>query len=69
MQVSRSARRSTPRGTTGRSASTPADPFSHPTRTFAEAARLLLGHSRADVTQGYAERDQQLAAIVAAKTG
>jgi integrase len=34
-----------------------------------EAAQVLLGHSRADVTQVYAERDQQLAATVAAKIG
>jgi site-specific recombinase XerC len=34
-----------------------------------EAARVLLGHSRADGTQAYAERDQQLAATVAAKIG
>jgi integrase len=34
-----------------------------------EAAQVLLGHSRADVTQIYAERDEQLAANVAAKVG
>src|SRR5262249_48162241 len=34
-----------------------------------EAAQVMLGHSRADVTQVYAERDQQLAAAVAAKIG
>jgi site-specific recombinase XerC len=34
-----------------------------------EAAQVLLGHSRADVTQVYAERNQQLAATVAAKIG
>ena len=34
-----------------------------------EATQVLLGHSRADVTQVYAERDQQLAATVAAKIG
>jgi integrase len=34
-----------------------------------EAAQVLLGHSRADVTQVYAERDDQLAARVAAKIG
>jgi integrase len=34
-----------------------------------EAAQVLLGHSRADVTQVYAERDQALAAEVAAKIG
>jgi integrase len=34
-----------------------------------EAAQVLLGHSRADVTQVYAERDEQLAATVAAKIG
>jgi integrase len=34
-----------------------------------EAAQVLLGHSRADVTQVYAERDLALAAEVAAKIG
>jgi integrase len=34
-----------------------------------EAAQVLLGHSRADVTQVYAERDTALAAAVAAKIG
>ena len=34
-----------------------------------EAAQVLLGHSRADVTQVYAERDEQLAATVAAQIG
>jgi integrase len=34
-----------------------------------EAAQVLLGHSRADVTEVYAERDQRLAATVAAKVG
>jgi site-specific recombinase XerC len=34
-----------------------------------EAAQVLLGHSRADVTQVYAERDEQLAATVATKIG
>jgi integrase len=34
-----------------------------------EAAQVLLGHSRADVTQVYAERNQELAATVAAKIG
>jgi hypothetical protein len=34
-----------------------------------EAAQVLLGHSRADVTQVYAERDEALAATVAAKIG
>jgi len=34
-----------------------------------EAAQVLLGHSRADVTQVYAERDEELAASVAAKIG
>ena len=34
-----------------------------------EAAQVLLGHSRADVTQLYAERDEELAAAVAAKVG
>jgi integrase len=34
-----------------------------------EAAQVLLGHSRADVTQVYAERDEKLAATVAAKIG
>jgi integrase len=34
-----------------------------------EAAQVMLGHTRADVTQVYAERNQQLAATVAAKIG
>lgn len=34
-----------------------------------EAAQVLLGHSRADVTQVYAVRNEQLAATVAAKIG
>ena len=34
-----------------------------------EAAQVLLGHSRADVTQVYAERDSTLAARVAAEIG
>jgi integrase len=34
-----------------------------------EAAQVLLGHSRADVTQIYAERDAALAVRVAAETG
>jgi integrase len=34
-----------------------------------EAAQVLLGHSRADVTQVYAERDHGLAAKVAAELG
>lgn len=34
-----------------------------------EAAQVLLGHSRADVTQVYAERNEELAASVAAKIG
>jgi integrase len=34
-----------------------------------EAAQVMLGHSRADVTQVYAERDEHLAAMVAAKIG
>jgi len=34
-----------------------------------EAAQVLLGHSRADVTQIYAERNEQLASAVAAKVG
>ena len=34
-----------------------------------EAAQVLLGHSRADVTQVYAERNEELAATVAAKIG
>jgi integrase len=34
-----------------------------------EAAQVLLGHSRADVTQVYAERDEELALTVAAKIG
>jgi integrase len=34
-----------------------------------EAAQVMLGHARADVTQVYAERDGALAAAVAAKIG
>jgi integrase len=34
-----------------------------------EAAQCLLGHTRADVTQTYAERDQRLAAEIARKIG
>jgi integrase len=34
-----------------------------------EAAQVLLGHSRADVTQVYAERNEALAAEIAAKIG
>jgi integrase len=34
-----------------------------------EAAQVLLGHSKADVTQVYAERDEALAVSVAAKIG
>jgi integrase len=34
-----------------------------------EAAQVLLGHSRADVTQVYAERNEELAVAVAAKIG
>src|SRR5262249_22751638 len=34
-----------------------------------EAAQVLLGHSRADVTQVYAERDLTLATAVAAEIG
>jgi integrase len=34
-----------------------------------EAAQVLLGHSKADVTQVYAERDVSRAAAVAAKIG
>ena len=34
-----------------------------------EAAQVALGHSSADVTQVYAERDEKLAATVAAKIG
>lgn len=34
-----------------------------------EAAQVLLGHSRADVTQVYAERNEELATTVAAKIG
>ena len=34
-----------------------------------EAAQVLLGHARADVTQVYAERNEELAATVAAKIG
>ena len=34
-----------------------------------EAAQVLLGHSRADVTQVYAARNEELAVSVAAKIG
>lgn len=34
-----------------------------------EAAQVILGHARADVTQVYAERNEELAASVAAKIG
>jgi integrase len=34
-----------------------------------EATQVLLGHARADVTQVYAERDERLAASVAAEIG
>ena len=34
-----------------------------------EAAQILLGHSKADVTQIYAERDMTRAATVAEKIG
>jgi integrase len=34
-----------------------------------EAAQVLLGHARADVTQVYAERDEELATLVAAAIG
>ena len=34
-----------------------------------EAAQVLLGHARADVTQIYAEKNQDLAATIAAKMG
>jgi len=34
-----------------------------------EAAQILLGHSKADVTQVYAERDDNRAAAVVAKIG
>ena len=34
-----------------------------------EAAQVLLGHARADVTQVYAERNEQLAAEIVAKLG
>jgi uncharacterized protein (TIGR02996 family) len=34
-----------------------------------EAAQVLLGHTRADVTQVYAERNEQLAETIAAKIG
>ena len=34
-----------------------------------EAAQILLGHTKADVTQIYAERDMGRAATVAAKIG
>ena len=39
-------------------------------KTFGlEAAQVALGHSRADVTQVYAERDMRLAAGIARKIG
>ena len=34
-----------------------------------EAAQVLLGHSRADVTQVYAERDSALAERIAREVG
>ena len=34
-----------------------------------EAAQVRLGHSKADITQVYAEKDQELAKTVAAKIG
>jgi len=34
-----------------------------------EAAQVLLGHARADVTQVYAERNEELAREVAGKIG
>jgi site-specific recombinase XerC len=34
-----------------------------------EAAQVLLGHSRADVTQVYAERNEELASAIAQKIG
>ncbi|WP_232068416.1 tyrosine-type recombinase/integrase [Gemmata obscuriglobus] len=34
-----------------------------------EAAQVMLGHARADVTQVYAERNEQLAASIAATVG
>jgi hypothetical protein len=34
-----------------------------------ESAQVVLGHSKADVTQVYAERNEDLAATVAAKIG
>jgi integrase len=34
-----------------------------------EAAQVMLGHSRADVTQVYAERNESLALKIAAKIG
>jgi integrase len=34
-----------------------------------EAVQVLLGHSRADVTQVYAERNEELAATIAAQIG
>jgi hypothetical protein len=34
-----------------------------------EAAQVLLGHSKADVTQVYAERNEALAADIAVKIG
>ena len=34
-----------------------------------EAAQVLLGHSRADVTQIYAERNEELAGSIAARIG
>jgi hypothetical protein len=34
-----------------------------------EAAQVMLGHAKADVTQFYAERDEALALKIAAKIG
>jgi hypothetical protein len=45
------------------------DPIPAAPQNLNEAVYLLLGHSRADVAQVYVERNQQLAATVAAKIG
>ena len=34
-----------------------------------EAAQVILGHARADVTQVYAEKNQELAMRIAKETG
>jgi len=46
-----------------------ANPQAPRRRIGLEAAQILLGHSKADVTQLYAERDMSRAATVAAKIG